>query len=246
MSDVLYVPSFPFQLLSVSKITSNFNYDRLTKKTIDEGFFLHGLYYVFQHNHVPKSLQTSFKTSYESLLWHRCLGHPSDYVLSKINSVSISKPLECEIFHFSKSSKLPFNNSTTHVSHVFELIHSDVWEPFNTSLNGYKYFITFIDDFSRVIWVYLLKAKSDVFSCFQDFHTLIKNQFSSHLKTFRSDNGSEYMSKDMTHYLHSNGILHQSSYIGTPQQNGVSEWKNHDMLEKTRAIMLQMHVPKGF
>jgi hypothetical protein len=206
MSDVLYVPSFPFQLLSVSKITSNFNYDRLTKKMIGEGFFLHGLYYVFQHNRVPKSLQTSFKTSYESLLWHRCLGHPSNYVLSKINSISISKPLECEICHFSKSSKLPFNNSTTHVSHVFELIHSDVWGPFNTSLNGYKYFITFIDDFSRVTWVYLLKAKSDVFSCFQDFHTLIKNQFSSHLKTFRSDNGSEYMSKDMTHYLHSNGI----------------------------------------
>jgi len=86
--------------------------------------------------------------------------------------------------------------------------------------------------------VYLLKAKSDVFSCFQDFHTLIKNQFSGHFKTFRSDNDSEYMSKDMTHYLHFNGILHQTSYIGTPQQNGVSEQKNHDLLEKTRAIML--------
>jgi transposase InsO family protein len=45
----------------------------------------------------------------------------------------------------------------------------------------------------------------------------------------------------MTHYLHSNGILHQTSYVGTPQQNGVSERKNHDLL-----IMLQMHVPKGF
>jgi transposase InsO family protein len=139
-----------------------------------------------------------------------------------------------------------FNNSTTHVSHSFELIHSDVWGPFDTSLDGYKYFVTFIDDFSRVTWVYLLKAKSDVFSCFQDFHTLLKNQFSGHLKTFRSNNGSEYMSKDMEHYLHSNGILHQTSYVGTPQQNGVSKRKNRDLLEKTRAIMLQMHVPKGF
>jgi hypothetical protein len=54
------------------------------------------------------------------------------------------------------------------------------------------------------------------------------------------------MSKDMTHYLHSNGILHQTSCVGTPQQNGVSESKNHDLLEKIRAIILQMHVPKGF
>ena len=75
MSNVLYVPSFPFHLLSVSKITSTFNcyvifthhkvifQDRLTKKMIGEGFFLHGLYYFFQHNCIPKSLQTSFKTS---------------------------------------------------------------------------------------------------------------------------------------------------------------------------------------
>jgi len=159
----------------------------------------------FQHNCVSKSLQTSFETSYEPLIWHHHLGHASDYVLSKINSVSISKPLECEIYHFFKSSKLSFNNSTRHVSHAFELIHSDVWGPFDMSLSGYKYFVTFIDDFSRVTWVYLLKAKSDVFSCFQDFHILIKNQFFGHLKTFRSDNGLEYMSKDMTHYLYSNG-----------------------------------------
>jgi len=162
MSDVLYVLSFPFQLLLINKITSIFNcdvisthhkiifQDRLTKKTIGEDFFLHGLYYFFQHNRAPKSLQTSFKTSYEPFLWHHCLGHLSNYVLSKINSVSISKPLECEICHFSKSSKLPFNNSATHVSHVFELIHSDVWGPFDMSLDGYKYFVTFIDDFSRV------------------------------------------------------------------------------------------------
>jgi hypothetical protein len=85
---------------------------------------------------------------------------------------------------FSKSSKLLFNSSDSHVTRVFELIHSDVWGPFYTSLDGYKYFVTFIDDFSRVTWVYLLKAKSEVFSYFKDFDTLIANQFSIRLKTF--------------------------------------------------------------
>ena len=131
-------------------------------------------------------------------------------------------------------------------THAFELVHSDVWGPFHTSIDGFKYFVTFIDDFSRVTWVYLLKTKHDVFVCFKDFHLLALNQFSAHVKILRSDNGTEYMSKDMSNYLHSNGILHQTSCVGTPQQNGISERKNRDLLEKTRAIMLQMNVPKAF
>ena len=73
---------------------------------------------------------------------------------------------------------------------------------------------------------------------------LITNQFSINIKIIRLDNGTEHMSKDTSHC--SNDILHQTSCVGTPQQNGVSEQKNHDLLEKTRAIMLQMNVPKWF
>jgi len=91
--------------------------------------------------------------------------------------------------------------------------------------------------------MYLLKFKGDVFSSFQDFHMLITNQFSGHLKTFWSDNGSENMSKDMTYYLRFNGILHQTSCVGT-LQNRVSKWKNHDLFKKTFALMLQIHVSK--
>jgi transposase InsO family protein len=94
--------------------------------------------------------------------------------------------------------------------------------------------------------VYLLKTKHDVFDCFKDFHSFILNQYSAYIKILRSDNDTEYMSKDMSKYLHSNGIMHQTSCVGTPQQNGISERKNRDLLEITRAIMLQMNVPKHF
>jgi len=50
----------------------------------------------------------------------------------------------------------------------------------------------------------------------------------------------------MTQYLASHDILHQSSFVGTPQQNGVAERKNRDLLEQTQALMIQMHVPKSF
>ena len=129
---------------------------------------------------------------------------------------------------------------------MFELVHSDVWGPTIESIDGYKYFVSFIDDFSRVTWIYLLKFKSEVIDVFKNFHMLVMTQFSARLKILRSDNGTEYMSQKMTQYLASYGILHQSSCVSTPQQNGVAERKNRDLLEKTRALMIEMHVPKNF
>jgi transposase InsO family protein len=75
---------------------------------------------------------------------------------------------------------------------------------------------------------------------------LVTTQFSAKIKIVRTDNGLEYMSHNMTNYLNSNGILHQTSCVSTPQQNGIAERKNHDLIDKTRAIMLQMNVPKSF
>jgi transposase InsO family protein len=129
---------------------------------------------------------------------------------------------------------------------MFELVHFDVWGPIIESFDGYKYFVTFVDDFSRVTWIYFLKFKSEVVDVFKDFHMLLMTQFSMKLKILRSANRTEYMSQKMTQYLASHDILHQSSFVGTPQQNGVAERKNRDLLEQTRALMIQMHVPKSF
>ena len=74
------------------------------------------------------------------------------------------------------------------------VIHSDVWGPSPVaSLLGYRWFVTFIDCHSRVTWVYLLKAKNEVFSCFQSFHKMVRTQFDANIKVLRSDNGTEYI-----------------------------------------------------
>lgn len=179
-------------------------------------------------------------------MWHRRLAHPSELVFSKIIPALSKRAHDCETCHFSKSSRLPFNSSLSKTTKSFELVHSDVWGPFSISIDGFRYFVTFIDDFSKVTWVYLLKSKSEVFNYFKDFHIMISNQFFAHIKIFRTDNGTEYTSHNMTNYLTSNGIVHQTSCVDTPQQNGVAERKNRYLLEKTRAIMLQMNVPKCF
>jgi transposase InsO family protein len=115
---------------------------------------------------------------------------------------------------------LPFSSSTSISENYFDLIHSDVWGPAPIdSYNNFKYFVTFIDDYSRTTWVYLLKAKTEVFSYFQDFFNFIENQYNAKLKIFRSDNGTEYVNKIFTEFFKQKCILHQTTCVNTPQQN---------------------------
>jgi hypothetical protein len=75
----------------------------------------------------------------------------------------------------------------------FELVHSDVWGPAPiTSYNEFKYFVIFINDFSRATWLFLLKTKDEVFDYFQEFLNRVENQFNTRIKIFRSENGTEF------------------------------------------------------
>ncbi|RVX15720.1 Retrovirus-related Pol polyprotein from transposon RE1 [Vitis vinifera] len=123
--------------------------DRITKKTIGEGFQLHGLFYFSSDDRLCKGFQASFSSTNKHSLWHQRLGHPSESVFNKIHP-SLPKGTDgCDICHYSKSTRLPFNLSLSKSSEMFELVHSDVWGPFSLSIDGFKYFVTFIDDFSK-------------------------------------------------------------------------------------------------
>lgn len=73
---------------------------------------------------------------------------------------------------------------------------------------------------------------------------MVITQFNAKIKTFRCDNGIEYTNEHFSEYICSQRIIHQTSCVGTPQQNGVAERKNRHILEVTRALMFQMNVPK--
>ena len=78
----------------------------------------------------------------------------------------------------------------------FELVHYDVWGPYPImSPTGFKYFVTFIDDFSRVTWLYLMKSRVELFSHFSACCAEIQTQFHISIQTLRSDNAKEYLSK---------------------------------------------------
>ena len=105
----------------------------------------------------------------------------------------------------------------------FMVIHSDVWGPANTSsLSGACWFVSFIDDHTRMTWVCLMKSKNEVSSLFQQFHKIIATQYQSNIQVLRTDNGGEFVNQDLKQYLNLHGILHQTTFPHSPQQNKVA------------------------
>ena len=124
--------------------------------------------------------------------WHRRLGHPSLGYLKRIFP-SLTKSnvvLVCEACVLAKSHKHSYSPSSNHSSEPFVLIHSDVCGPApEFSKQSYSYFVSFIDDCTRMCWIYFLKHKSEVFDVFVKFYNTIVTQFKTKPQILRSDNG---------------------------------------------------------
>jgi transposase InsO family protein len=258
LSDVLYLPEFPFNLLSVHKLTLALNcsvafylshcefQDLKTKRMIGGGFVKDGLYY-FQPS--STSIPSALHSTNSPYQWHCRLGHPSSVNLKHlVPTLPTFSNFNCETCELSKHHRATFKLRTDDPClHPFELVHSDIWGPARTTgLCDARYFVTFIDDHSRLTWVYVLKDRSQLFSVFQSFYAEISNQFNAKLLAFRTDNAREYLDSAFQQFLESRGIIHQTSCVRTPQQNGIAERKNGPILAIARALMLQMNVPKIF
>lgn len=267
LSNVFHVPQLSTNLISVGQLVDNHCnvilspsgctiQDLRSGKVIGRGT-RHGRLFTVDHIlPAPSAFSASHEVvSDKWLLWHRRLGHPhSNKLLLMLkhglltHSSEIPRPFPpCFSCCQGKSKALPFPLSNHESKSSFELVHSDVWgfAPIVSS-SGYKYFVTFIDDFSRFTWIYLLRAKSDVLSCFKAFVSMVNTKFGTHIKTLRSDSGGEYMSNKFQLFLQEKGITSQRSCPHTPQQNGLAERKNRHILEVTRTILLDAAVPPTF
>ncbi|KAK2990141.1 hypothetical protein RJ640_007543 [Escallonia rubra] len=128
-----------------------------------------------------------------------------------------------------------------------ELIHTDVCGPIDlTSLGKNKYFLLFIDDYSRKTWVYFLKQKSEVFSTFKRFKALVEQQNGYQIKAMRSDRGGEFISKEFKAFCEENGIRRPLTIPYSPQQNRVVERKNRSIVNMTRSMLKSKNLPKEF
>ena len=125
----------------------------------------------------------------------------------------------CDICFRAKQTRDVFFESCNKTTKCFELIHVDVWGPYRVpSSSGAVYFLTIVGDYSRAVWTYLLVAKSEVRKVVERFCKYIDKQFGKSVQMVRSDNGLEFMS--LSTFFVDNGIIHQTTCVYTPQQNG--------------------------
>jgi len=261
--DVLYVPDFNYNLLSVSKLNSslnnivNFNgfqcliQDKKTMRMIGSGDKREDLYYLNFDSKLACSASKTIHSNIplpDSALWHFRLGHLSfsrmNFLKSCFPFVHVDCKATCDVCHFAKHKKLPFPDSCNKASKPFDLIHFDIWGPISVpSVHKHVYFLTVVDDYSRYTWLTLMKTKSETRQHVIDFITLIENHFNYNVKTVKSDNGPEF---NIPQFYASKGILHQTSCVETPQQNARVERKHQHILNITRALLFQSHLPKSF
>ncbi|KAH9737203.1 Integrase catalytic domain-containing protein [Citrus sinensis] len=193
------------------------------------------------------------------MLWHKRLGYISKQRMERLIKDGILHNLDFSDFGTcvdcikGKLTAKTRKERTQRSQQVLELVHTDICGPFTPiAIGGYKYFITFIDDFSRYGHVELLAEKSKSLSVFQAFKANVELQKGKQIKAVRSDRGGEYYGRydetgrnpgPFAKFLQECGIEAQYTMPGTPEQNGIAERRNRTLLDMVRCMLSNSTLP---
>ncbi|CAH2109182.1 unnamed protein product [Euphydryas editha] len=212
--EVMCVPSLTTNLLSVSQLIKNGNKVNFRAGGCDIynsngvlvaiAILVNGVYKLKMPEHLSAAAVVS------SEMWHRRLGHVNSSYLNKMQDAvegfnmeqkAVMSKNSCVTCCEGKQSRLPFPSSGNRSTQLLETIHTDVCGPMeHISLGGSRYFIIFVDDYSRMTHIYFMKSKSETFQCFRDYVANVENEHSKKIKILRSDNGREFCSNEFQNY----------------------------------------------
>lgn len=152
----------------------------------------------------------------------------------------------CKSCVLSNQTRKPFSGTRRRASRPLELIHSDVCGPSNVeSYDCKRYFVTFIDDYTHMTAVFLMRCKSEVFLCFKKYAAMAEAHHQPHrIEKIRCDNGGEYSSNEMKNFCAMKGIVIEYTTPYDPELNGVAERMNRTLLEKARAMLTESSLAK--
>ena len=269
LKEVLYVPKIQHKLLSLSSMTEKGAQVEFIGQSCKIG--INGKIYsigrkhgkLYKLNCIPESQDCCLgiadgKPDLLSL-WHNRYGHLGyDNILAlkdkaMVNGMNIEiadgvDRKSCEGCALGKQHRQPFPKKSEHKTcRPLELIHTDVCGPMSIpSVGGSRFFVTFIDDYSRYTYVYAIKHKSEVFERFTEFVEQVENLSGYRVKSLRSDNGTEYSSQAFAEYCKIKGIKREYTIPYTPQQNGVAERANRTIMESVRSMLYHANLPLIF
>lgn len=253
VKNVFYVPNLRKNLLSV-KCLENANIKvvfqngkvQLYQEGIKIGEGIRSTLYELELHVNSTECCVSEVECEESKLWHRRLGHLSYSEMKKLvtnklvegmNDLKLNKVEFCEACVNGKLTRMPFATRTKS-NRLLGLVHSDVCGPISPiTSEGHKYFVTFIDDFSNFTIVYLLKAKSEVTECFQEYYDMTGNMFGQFVSKLRCDNGGEYVAQELIDFCRKKGVILDYTVPYTPEQNGKAERMNRSLVERARTMI---------
>jgi transposase InsO family protein len=263
--DVMHVPDLDQNLLSVGQLLEN-NYslffndgcciirDKKAGNSIIAKVKMENRSFPLNFKH---SNDKAFRmVANDSWLWHKRLGHLNFQGLKLLEQKNMvyglpkieEKHEVCEGCALGKHHRQPFPKGVAwRAKRPLELVHTDVCGPMHTPSHlQNRYFILFIDDFTRMTWVYFMRQKSEVFTIFKKFKIFVEKQSGHFIKVLRSDNGKEYTSNEFDNFCEVEGVDRQLTVGYTPQQNGVSERKNQTVMEMAKSMLHEKKLPKAF
>lgn len=175
--------------------------------------------------------------------WHQKLAHQNltrvKQVLKDFNiKTNGEEHTFCDACAVGKIHRLPFPKSNTKTDRIGEIIHADVCGPMQVkTMRCSRYFLLLKDDFSHFRHIYFLAAKSDVYECLKEYITKTEKHCPRGIKILRTDNGLEFLNKEVGVLLKEYGIQHQRTVAYNPEQNGAAERENRTIVEAARTVL---------
>lgn len=265
ISDVLFVPSMKHNLLSVGQLVEK-GYTMTLGQNQMKVYDDHSRLIL----EAPLSKNRTFKIGIQVLekhcfsantadadwLWHYRFGHLNFRSLKFLQTGGLVHGLPqlycqtqlCADCCISKQPRNAFKSKAPHKSKgKLDVVYSDVCGPLEVqSLGGNNYFVSFIDEFTRMLWLYLITRKSEVFAVFKKFKVMAEKQCGRALKMLRTDGGGEYISHGFKGYCEQEGITHEVIAPYAPQHNGIAERRNRTILNMARSMLKSRKLPKEF
>ncbi|GJX06138.1 retrovirus-related pol polyprotein from transposon TNT 1-94 [Tanacetum coccineum] len=190
----------------------------------------------------------------KSWLWHRRLNHLNFGTINDLARKDLVRGLPrlkfekdhlCSACQLGKSKKHTHKPKTENTNlEVLNTLHMDLCGPMRVqTINGKKYILVIVDDYSRFTWVKFLRSKDETPEVVIKFLKQIQVGLNKTIRYIRTDNGTEFVNKDLTAYYERVGIFHQKTVPRTPQQNGIVERRNHTPVEAARTMLIFSKAP---